>query len=66
MELATSIDQVENTPIALPERLVQERTIVRRRWDFGAAKWQYDRDVKPIDIAKDFIEDVLLKVLASG
>ena len=42
------------------------RHIVRQRWDFVGSRMTYDREVKPIEVAKDFFEDVILKVLALG
>ncbi len=62
-ELATRLDEVENSPVSLRELLVQGRQIVRRRWDFATSRMVYDRNVKPIEVAKDFFGDVILKVL---
>jgi fido (protein-threonine AMPylation protein) len=63
-EFATRLDLVENSPITLRELLVLGRQVVRRRWDFGTSRMIYDRDVKPIEVAKDFFEEVILKALA--
>jgi len=62
--LATRLDEVENSPIALREVLVLERQVIRRRWDFVTSEINYDRQIKPIEVAKNFFEDVILKVLA--
>jgi len=40
------------------------RHVVRRRWDFVNSRMTYDREVKPIEVAKDFFGEVILKVLA--
>lgn len=63
-ELATRLDEIENSPIALRELLVLGRQIVRRRWDFATPGLTYDRDARPIAVAKEFFEEVILKVLA--
>jgi Fic family protein len=63
-DLAIRLDEIENTPISVRELLVLGREVVRRRWDFEASRMVYDRPVKPIDAAKDFFADVVLKVLA--
>jgi len=63
-EFTIRLDEIENSPISLRELLVLGRQIVRRRWDFVTSGLTYDRDVKPIEVAKDFFGDVILKVLA--
>jgi len=65
-ESATRLDEIENSPISLRELLVLGRHVVRRRWDFVNSRMTYDREVKPIEVAKDFFGDVILKVLALG
>lgn len=62
-ESAIRLDEIENCPISLRELLVLERQVIRRRWDFDTSRMTYDQGVKPIDVAKDFFEEVLLKVL---
>jgi Fic family protein len=63
-ESAMRLDEIENCPISLRELLVLERQVIRRRWDFLDSRMAYDRGVKPIEVAKDFFEEVLLKILA--
>ena len=63
-EIAIRLDEIENCPISLRELLVLGQQVVRRRWDFLDSRMTYDRGVKPIEVAKDFFEEVLLKVLA--
>ena len=60
---ATKLDDVENTRISLRELFVVEKRIVRRRWDATTSHVVYDLDKKPIDVAKEFFEEVLLKEL---
>jgi len=60
---ATKLDDVENTRVSLRELLVVEKRLVRRRWDASTSKMVYDLDKKPIHVAKDFFEDVVLKEL---
>jgi len=63
-ETATRLDEIENSPISLRELLVLGRQVVRRRRDFETGEMKYDREVKPIQVAQNFFEDVILKVLA--
>ena len=60
---AIRLDDVENARVSLRELLVVEKTIVRRTWDTTTSQMVYDLDKKPIDIAKEFFEEVLLKEL---
>ena len=62
--IATRLDEVENSPISLRELLVLGRQPIRRRWDHHTSRSTYDRDVKSIEIAKNFFGDIILKVLA--
>ena len=62
-ERAMRLDEIENSPVSLRELLVSGRQVVRRRWDFEKSRMIYDRDVKPMKIAQDFFEAVILKVL---
>ena len=63
-EWAVRRDELEIIPIALREILILDRRIVRQRWDQVTAEVVYDRDLKAIEVAKDFFADVILKVLA--
>jgi Fic family protein len=65
-DFAIRIDEIENSPVSLRELIIFERSLVRRRWDYLSSRMTYDRDVKPIEVAKNFFEDVILKVLTSG
>ncbi len=62
-ELAVRLDEMENSPILLRELLVHERQIVRRRLDLVESRMVYDHGVKPIDVAKDFYENVIIHIL---
>ena len=57
---AVRLDEVENSPISLRELIVVDKRIVQRRWDRSTSRMVLDSDVKPIDVAKDFFEEVLL------
>ena len=63
-DTAIKLDDLENTPISLRELIVVDRRLVRRRWDHAASKMVYDLDARPIDVAKEFFEEVLLRKLA--
>ncbi len=63
-KFATRLDEIDNNPIALRELLVLGRQVVRRRWNLLESRMTYDREVKPIEVAKDFFGEVILKVLA--
>jgi Fic family protein len=65
-DLAIRIDEIENSPLSLRELIISGREVVRRRWDHMSSKMTYDRDIKPIEVAKNFFEDVILKVLQSS
>jgi fido (protein-threonine AMPylation protein) len=62
-QLATRLDDLENTPISLREILVVGKRIVCRRRDPVTLQMVYDLDVQPLDVARRFIEEVLLKKL---
>lgn len=49
------------TPLSYRELFVVDDTLVRRRYDGTAGKVVYDRDVKPVQVAQDFIQEVLLR-----
>ena len=63
-EKAVRLDELENTPISLRELIVVDKRIIQRRWDRSKSEVVFDTDVKPIDVAKDFFEDVLLRKLS--
>ena len=60
------LDDLENSPISLRELLVLDRKVVRRRWDTSASRMTYDRDIPPIEVAKEFFAEVVLKALAQA
>jgi Fic/DOC family len=62
-ESAVRLDDLPSTPISLRELIVVDKRVVQRRWDRVTSSMVFDSDVKPIDIAKDFFEDVLLRKL---
>ena len=62
-EKAVRLDEVENSPISLRELIVVDKQIIQRRWDRSTSSMVLDSDVKPIDVAKDFFEEVLLRKL---
>jgi hypothetical protein len=62
-QLATRLDDLENTPISLREILVVGKRIVCRRRDSVTLQMVYDLDVQPLDVARRFFEEVLLKKL---
>jgi Fic family protein len=53
----------DDRPAMLRALLISGRRLVRRRWEFETEDTVWDRDVKPIDVAKEFFEDVILRVL---
>jgi Fic family protein len=61
---AIRLDDAENSHVSLRELLVIEKRTVRRRLDNTTSEAVYDLDKKPIEIAKEFFEEVLLKELA--
>jgi len=63
-DTAIKLDDLENTPISLRELIVVDRRLVRRRWDQATSKMVYDLDARPIDVAKEFFDEVLLRKLA--
>ena len=60
---AVRLDDLPNTPISLRELIVVDKRIIQRRWDRPTSGMVFDSDVKPIDVAKDFFEEVLLRKL---
>jgi Fic family protein len=62
-ERAIVLDDLEHTAISLREILVVDKRVIRRRWDRSTSHMVYDLDKKPIEIAKEFFEEVLLKEL---
>jgi fido (protein-threonine AMPylation protein) len=62
-QLATRLDDLENTPLSLREILVVGKRIVCRRRDPVTLQMVYDLDIQPLDIARHFFEEVLLKEL---
>jgi hypothetical protein len=62
-EQATRLGESEKTPISIRELLIRDKSIVRLRLDVNTSRLVYDTDKKPIEIAKDFFEEVLLKDL---
>jgi Fic family protein len=61
--LATRLEHLENMPITLREILVRDKSIDRGRFDASTSRVLYDNDKKPVEIAKEFFEEVLLKEL---
>lgn len=57
---AVRVDQMDVSPISLLEVFVVEDRFVRRRRDVATGADVYDRDVTAMQIAKDFLRDVML------
>jgi fido (protein-threonine AMPylation protein) len=62
-QLETYLDEIENDPVSLREMIVLDKRLIRRRVDSTGMQSIYDPDIKPIDVAKDFFQEVLLKKL---
>lgn len=60
---ATRLDQLEDSPIGLREVFVVEDRFVRKRWDRDEQIEVYDRTCTAVQIAKEFINDVILRRL---
>lgn len=59
----TSLEDLESTPVTLREILVRDKSIIRVRLDAPTSQVVYDTDKRPIEIAQEFFEEVLLKEL---
>ncbi len=57
------MDQLEDSPIGLREVFVVENRFVRKRWDVDERHEVYDRGVTAVQIAKEFMNDVILRRL---
>jgi fido (protein-threonine AMPylation protein) len=60
---AVMLGDLESTPISLRELLVVDKRIIRGRRDGATSKMVYDLDMKAIDVAKEFFQEVLLTEL---
>ena len=60
---APRLDELRESPIGLREVFVVDNTFVRKRGDVGINEDVYDRKIRAAQIAKDFIQDVVLKCL---
>ena len=49
----------DESPISLREILVLGNELVRRRWDGAAGRLVYDRNVTALQIAQDFLSEVV-------
>ncbi|MCH7720044.1 MAG: Fic family protein [Planctomycetes bacterium] len=53
------LDQIEGCPLSLREVFVVDGRLVRKRHDIEADDYVYDRDVSPLQIARDFIGEAV-------
>ena len=62
-QIATRLEHVESTHVTLREIVVRDKSIVRARFDPSRSQLVFDTDKKPVEIAQEFFEEVLLKEL---
>jgi hypothetical protein len=59
-EDAQRLDEISDTPLTLRELLVAGKRLIRKRWDNHTGKEIYDDPVDPIQVAQQFLQEVLL------
>ena len=62
-EKPVRLDELENCPVSLRELLTISGKLARKRWDIEQESLVYDQNIDPLNIAREFIEEVLLKRL---
>ncbi len=59
--LSKHLIQADDSPVSLREVFLTDDRFIRKSVDSSGSALTYDRNIAPIDIAKDFISDVILK-----
>ncbi len=59
-EQAVRLSELDNCPITLRELLVVDGKLARKRLDIAQNSVVFDIDVDPLDVARDFVQEVLL------
>ncbi|MFQ5423173.1 MAG: Fic family protein [Phycisphaerae bacterium] len=57
---ARRLEDVQGCPVTLREIFIVDGGYVRRRFDPGSGNEVYDRNIAPLEIAKDFFREVVL------
>ena len=60
-ESAVRLSQLDDCPVTLHELLVVSDKLARKRLDIAERSPVYDFDVDPLDVARDFVQEVLLR-----
>jgi fido (protein-threonine AMPylation protein) len=60
---AILLDEIEASPISLRELIIVDKQLIRRNWDSSNSCPTYDVDIEPVVGAKEFIEEVVAKML---
>jgi Fic family protein len=60
---AVRLSEVPDCPLALREILVVDDRLARKRYDIDKAKDEYDLNVDPLQVARDFVQEVFLRRL---
>ena len=56
---ATRLAEPEDSPVSLREVFVVDGRLVRKRVDRASSAFFYDRDIPPLEVAQDFIAEVI-------
>lgn len=59
-EKAVRLSELKDCPVTLRELLVVDDKLARKRLDIAQDSLVYDVDVDPLDVARDFVQEVLL------
>jgi hypothetical protein len=63
-DAAVRLGDLESSPITLRELLVVNDKVVRKRQDLAQSALVYDLDVDPLVVAREFVQEVLLRRMA--
>ena len=63
-EKAVRLSELDDCPVTLRELLIVDNKLVRKRLDIAHDSLVCDFDIDPLDVAREFVQEVLLRRMA--